>query len=526
MFGLLDIGMCSLEKVANRHYTCGVCDALAAGYGVTARPMLSRDAVFLSLLTSAQMGGHISNGPMGPVQSARKCRPWSRAGPTAPEFAYPATASVVAYCGLLMDRLHDEPSFLSSIQYALCRKRMASASARLEGFGLGLPMGELVARQHSIEESGSHEYSRVTESIYSALFSHSAVVAGMPGNAPGLAEVGMNVGRMAYLLDGYIDAEQDRKRGSFNACTAMASVLGISGLGRLRGEVKSRAKGSLEAIGRAMSTVRLWSHDAQIRRSLTEGLRSRVDALMSLTALANSRPKRLYIFGLAPLAIFMVKGLAGASQGDDYCCNTDCLTCGITEEDCCAAAMPPGSDVPTGAIAAAGIGGVGAAVGAGIGILASGVGAWGSTGQTGTTGGTPETLGTATQPPPEFMQQWGQPPRPTEPYPKHNWVDWRDDWYDASEENQRLKRGITPGEELKEILEARPPWMNEYDYPAPDDTEFYRKYGRARYLSDEEVGKLPPDRQAEYRQWKQRYSSWQRRNFVESEFVSVCGSRG
>jgi hypothetical protein len=225
----------------------------------------------------------------------------------------------------------------------------------------------------------------------------------------------------------------------------------------------------------------------------------------------------------------MVKGLVSPSA-DDYCCSTDCLTCGISEEDCCGAALPAGSAVPTGVMASAGLGGVGAVVGAGVGILASGIG-WPSAPAGSAPGATADiALAQTSAPPPEFMQQWGSPPpgtaQPGSPYGRHNWVDWRHDWYDVSEENQRIQRGITPGEELREILENRPPWMKDYEYVSPNDSEFDRKYGTARYLTPDQVDKLPPDKRAEYNSWKERYASWQRRHIPPEPNPESGASRG
>ncbi len=76
MFGLLDLGSCSLAKNKRRFYMCGVCNALACGYGRFSRLLLSGDDAFLSLLMTAQRRKILfdDSAPIG------KCRFWSREG--------------------------------------------------------------------------------------------------------------------------------------------------------------------------------------------------------------------------------------------------------------------------------------------------------------------------------------------------------------------------------------------------------------------------------------------------------------
>ena len=67
-------------------------------------------------------------------------------------------------------------------------------------------------------------YSRISEEIYSMVFSHTAMLAGVPSNVNHLAEVGLNVGRLAYLLDNYVDLPNDKRRNSFNLFSSVASI--------------------------------------------------------------------------------------------------------------------------------------------------------------------------------------------------------------------------------------------------------------------------------------------------------------
>ena len=71
-------------------------------------------------------------------------------------------------------------------------------------------------------------YSGTTEEMYSKIFSHTATLAGAPGNAGHLAEVGRHVGRVAYLLDGYVDFQKDKSEGRFNVFDHLSSSGGSS----------------------------------------------------------------------------------------------------------------------------------------------------------------------------------------------------------------------------------------------------------------------------------------------------------
>ena len=144
-------------------------------------------------------------------------------------FDYPAAASVATAYGLMVDRFQDRHSFSSAALYALSRRKMAEAERRLRSYDLSLSLEELVSRQHLREGSVGRDivaYSKATEEICSSLFSHSAKVAGAPENSPALAEVGRHIGRIAYLVDGYTDAEEDGKKGHSTPATPSLPPLG------------------------------------------------------------------------------------------------------------------------------------------------------------------------------------------------------------------------------------------------------------------------------------------------------------
>lgn len=331
MFGVLDLNSCGIAKEKRSFYSCNVCNALASKFGRTSRVMLTNDSVYLSLLIAAQRN-HI---PYRDFTRYDRCRPWSRRSLCLPDFEFPAAVSVLIGGVRLVDHKHDVASFQSKVLFALWRSRVREAEEKLGELGLSLPpISDLVKEQHRREAVIGRElgyYSRTTEEIYSKIFSHTATLAGAQTNSNLLAEVGLQVGRIAYLLDNYVDFQNDKSRGAFNLFNHLSLIDPENrAAGSSRQFLEDHVNEGLQRIQESMLKVRLNRLQTTIRYVVTDGLRLKVSKAV---ASGGSLVPRAALYSAAP-AIATVM-LTTSSSGE--CCNcSDFCTdvCASSEKEC------------------------------------------------------------------------------------------------------------------------------------------------------------------------------------------------
>jgi len=320
MFGLLDPNSCGLARERRSFYSCNVCNALASKFGRTSRVMLSNDSVYLSLLIAAQR----DQIPYEDFTHHYRCRPWSRQSLCLTDFEYPAAVSMLISGVRLLDDTHDVASLQSRVLFALNRSKIKAAEEKLGELGLDLPsVSDLLSEQHRREATIGRElgyYSRTTEEIYSKIFSHTSTLAGAQSNSNLLAEVGQHVGRIAYLLDNYVDFQNDKSRGAFNLFNNLSSIDPQNrAAGSARQFLEEHVNEGLRGIQERILEVRLHRLQPTIRYIVTDGLRLKVSRAI---AGAGSLLPRATFYSAAPaIAAVMLK----ASSSDDCCdCNALC----------------------------------------------------------------------------------------------------------------------------------------------------------------------------------------------------------
>ena len=348
MFGLLDIKTCTLKKQTKKFYACNVCNAIAANYGRSSRLMLSNDAVYLSLLIAAQRA---SSYPINFPQ----CRPWSRKALSAPEFDYPAAVSLLTSGVNLVDDIADEKSVQTKLLYIYYQKKIKKAEENLQTFGISIPSIIKLVKLQRIREGKTGKnveyYAKLTEDMYSSIFANTAILAEAPCNYQYLANIGRHVGRIAYLLDGYMDFEHDKKKRTFNIYNNCNGFSPENRTDHKRFFNKTINEG-LQKIRDNISKINLYKYGDTIRYSVTDGLQARIQNIIQGKGIWLKQP---YIY-FAFVPLFFV--LAQIDGGGDCCeCDPggaicDCYTYG-----------PNGSSVAGNAGASAAQGAIGAATG-------------------------------------------------------------------------------------------------------------------------------------------------------------------
>ncbi len=279
-----------------------------------------------------------------------------------PEFEFPAAVCMYFFGGRLVDDIHDNGSLRSRVLFALYRSRIRKAEKRLREFGLNvLPAEICMAKQHQLETERAQKYdsySHMVEELCSAVYSHAATLAGAPDNSMYLGEVGRHIGRVTYLVDGYVDSESDKAEGKFN-------VFNAASRGDSRGVLAGRFAESLAVIRRNISKVKLHRFEESVRFVVTDGLFGRVERFV---AEAKTFGGKSVLYSAVPiiLPIILSSFLSSTSSGggcNDACCPDCCTSSGSRPST----SVGPSFSVGNRVVTATGE----AAVGTGVGIAGS-----------------------------------------------------------------------------------------------------------------------------------------------------------
>ncbi|MGV9348977.1 DUF5685 family protein [Streptomyces spiralis] len=227
-------------------HLCGLCLALRGDHGQFARVVTNYDGLLISVLTEAQAvpadkdgrGGKDGRRGVG-RRTAGPCplRGMRTASVAQGEGARLAAAvSLVLASAKVRDHVADGDGLLARRPVALAARKVAGSWGRA-GARTGADVGfdtavlvDAVDRQVGIEALAGPgtpvlTVTEPTETATAAAFAHTAVLAGRPGNAEPLAEVGRLFGRLAHLLDAVEDREADAARGAWNPLTATGTSL-------------------------------------------------------------------------------------------------------------------------------------------------------------------------------------------------------------------------------------------------------------------------------------------------------------
>ncbi|NUW32030.1 hypothetical protein HTZ77_11395 [Nonomuraea sp. SMC257] len=273
MFGIIRpcvTHACASVRDAWRAHLCGLCLTLRDGQGQAARLATNYDTLIVSVLTEAQLPSASPHRTAGPC-ALRGLRRADVVDHRARGARLAASVSLVLAAGRLRDHAADgDAAPAAAAASRLLATRWEAAGARL-GAEVGFDTATLAAtadRQIALERRAAAalldrerraatalldrerraatalpdrerraaapgaggaavallELTRPTEEAVAAAFAHTAVLAGRPGNAAALAEIGTLFGRLAHLLDAAEDQEEDAARGAFNPLTATGTA--------------------------------------------------------------------------------------------------------------------------------------------------------------------------------------------------------------------------------------------------------------------------------------------------------------
>jgi hypothetical protein len=209
-------------------HLCGVCLALRDDHGQAARLVVNYDAVVVSVLVEAQSVAPGARRPAGRCVLRRLRRAEVAAGECA---RFAAAVSLLLAAAKLRDHVADRDGVASRNGARVAADRLARRWARQgaeTGSELGLDTAALtgaIGRQAEVEAAASPgsavlAVTEPTETATAAVFAHTAVLAGRPGNQAALAEAGRLFGRIAHLLDAMQDLPADRASGKWNLLEA------------------------------------------------------------------------------------------------------------------------------------------------------------------------------------------------------------------------------------------------------------------------------------------------------------------
>ena len=232
MFGIIRPCRHRLREDMRTQWTahlCGLCLALRADHGQSARAATNYDGLIVSVLVEAQ----------SPVSEDRRrtagpcpLRGMRTATVARGEGARLAAAvSLVLASAKIRDHVADGDGLLARRPVAAAARRVAdrwdragSRTGAAVGFDTAVLTGA-VDRQGATEAAAGPgtpltAVTEPTESATAAAFGHTAVLAGRPENVAPLREAGRFFGRLAHLLDAVQDLEHDAASGLWNPITA------------------------------------------------------------------------------------------------------------------------------------------------------------------------------------------------------------------------------------------------------------------------------------------------------------------
>ncbi|MEV0681796.1 DUF5685 family protein [Actinosynnema sp. NPDC050436] len=203
-------------------HLCGLCLALRDDHGHLARVVTNYDGLVISALVEAQT-----------TRSRRSAGPCALRGMKSADVAVGAGARLAATVSLVLasakvgDHVDDRDGAFSRAPARGVGRQVARRWARQAaetGADLGFDTAVLVdavQRQSSVEASAGLGSSVLlvtepTETASGEAVAQTAILAGRPGNAVPLREVGRLFGRLAHLIDAVEDLEEDRASGAWN----------------------------------------------------------------------------------------------------------------------------------------------------------------------------------------------------------------------------------------------------------------------------------------------------------------------
>lgn len=211
-------------------HLCGLCLTLRDEHGQLARLVTNYDGLLASVLVEAQAPRRSPRRHAGPcvLRGMRRAEVLRGEGAR-----LAAAASLILAAARTRDHLADgDGAYRRAPVAALARRTAArwTAAGRRTARGIGFDPAALTAvteRQARAEASGGDlgTVTAPTEAAVAAVFAHTAVLAGRPGNGPALDTIGRHFGRVAHLLDAVEDHAADAATGAYNPLPATGTDL-------------------------------------------------------------------------------------------------------------------------------------------------------------------------------------------------------------------------------------------------------------------------------------------------------------
>ena len=219
MFGYVRPALGRLDQEQRDAYQsvyCGLCHALGRRHGPLARLTLRYDFTFLAILLTAGAGsgGRICRRcPVHPLRKPRSCL----AGGALDAAADRAVHEMV-------DLLHDDVAdhgFFAGLPYRFLRLVYRRAYRRAAGAqpAFDAQVREGLARLEALEAAGSPQLDRAADA-FAQILACAAQAAPREGERRAMGQLLYHLGRWIYLMDGWDDLDEDRKRGRYNPLDA------------------------------------------------------------------------------------------------------------------------------------------------------------------------------------------------------------------------------------------------------------------------------------------------------------------
>lgn len=215
MFGFVAPSSSLPEERMNRYkqWYCGICHSLRERHGQVSRLVLSYDMTFLAILLSSLYEPEEHESKKRCAVHPAKPRPYVQS-----RFSdYAADMNVALAWFKLKDDSSDDGSIASSAASRLLKKafeRVKNQYPRQTGV-LERCMGELEA----LEKEGCTEPDKMTN-IFGTLLGEVFVPEEDDHWAGVLRNMGAALGRYIYILDAFLDHDEDMKKGRYNPLSA------------------------------------------------------------------------------------------------------------------------------------------------------------------------------------------------------------------------------------------------------------------------------------------------------------------
>lgn len=243
-------------------HLCGLCLSLRDTAGQASRVLTGYDVLLVSVLTEAQAGRQATQ-PAGscPLRGFRSAEVVDSATPA---LRAGVAAALLAGEAGLQDKVADgdAPAWLRpAVSRSADRlARIGNSAAEACGWD-GSEVSAAPARARAIEArpgAGLDELLEPTGAAVAAMFAHTAVTSGVPGNVPALRRAGDAFGRLVHLIDAAQDRASDARRGRFNPLEATdTSPRAAEALARRLHDAICQALGEMALVDGALAEALL-----------------------------------------------------------------------------------------------------------------------------------------------------------------------------------------------------------------------------------------------------------------------------